>query len=459
MTMTQPVNAPATSTANTVGQDAYNYVETNYPQFAWMLLVPELASVINAIANNGITDANQIQGMLQNTTWWRTQSADVRNWYQLEIQDPATAQEQIQAASQNIQTTADELGVRLTQAQLTSLAFAQQMNGWSDVETKNHIAKGITANPDGSFAYSPYYIDPATGKEEDTATGREGYYGPNNEPATPTKPADMTGWASFQQRDGTTVYYRPGTSPYFTTNAQGQEQDAFTGRRAYYGPQFQPATPTPQSGPGWASWIQHDGTQVWYRTDGGTGTSPTGPGTGVTSEPGGALQYSAQALQALAKQYLVNVSPQTLAQWSAQIASGQQTQQGFQSYLQQMATGQYPWLSQAIADGQTPQQALSPYTQMIQSELGIDASNIDLTQPKWAKLLTTTDPKTGGLAQLPLYQATQMLRSDPSFGWSATPNGVNAQYDLLQSLQQTLGLRNYSGASVNMPGAFGSTGG
>ena len=407
---------PAQSTGDQLGQDAIAYVQKNVPQLAWMLNVPELATVIQQIVAQGLTDPTQIQNLLETTTWWKTQSADVRNWYQLEDTDPATAQEQVQAAAQNIQATADNLGVRLSQDQINSLAYADAMNGWSDTELQNHIAHGITPNGDGSFSYSPYYIDPGTGKAVDTATGRQAYYaqvpGPNGTteyvPATPQKPTDMTGWASTTF-DGQTVYYRPG------------------------------ATPPPAPGQG-----------------GGLGAGQT-----PTSEPGGTLQATEQQLEATAKSYFVNVDPQTLARWAAQIAAGQQNPQAFQSFMQQQALSKFgddPGMAQAIKAGSTPLQYVSPYASMLSQELGVDTSGIDWTQPKYAKLLTTTDPSSGQVASNPVWKARQTVRSDPSFNWSASPNGVAAQYDFVQGLEQAMGFRSFGGVSVGAPAAMGNSG-
>ena len=358
---------PATSTATQTGQDALTYVEQNFPQFAWMLSVPELAStIINQIVTPGITDPNQIQAIIQNTQWWQTTGSAARAFIQLEETDQASAQQQFTQQKAAISATFAQLGLNPTDMQLSTYAYASLMNGWSTQQLVQQIGQSITVNQDGSFSVNGF---------EPTANAGKG---------TP-----MPAWLAYLTQSG--------TAP---------------------------------------AWTQQQGTQP----------------------QGGALLSSEQQLQNLSKQYLVNMSPQVLGQWSEQIATGQSTQAGFQSYLQNTALGQYPWMAQGIQEGQTPLQLVNPYANMVSNELGVSPNEIDWTQPQWSKLLSQTDPKTGQVVQTPLWQATNELRSNPSYGWQNTPNARDAVYSMIQGLQQTLGFRNYSGTSVSTPGSYQSGG-
>jgi hypothetical protein len=288
------------------------------------------------------------------------------------------------------------------------------MNKWSAQELTNHISQGLKANPDGSFAYSPFYIDPGSGKAIDTATGRQAYQGPNGEAATPDEKAAIATWGQGGYQTGTfqgqTVYYKAGS----------------------------PAMPA------------------------GAAAGGLAPGQNATTEPGGTLQSTEQQLQALAKQYLVPVDPNTLATWSTQIAANQQSLAGFQSFLTEQALkkfGNDPGMTQALKSGQTASQYLTPYSSMLQSELGVDTQGIDWTQPRYAKLLTETDPQSGTVISTPLWKATQIVRTDPAFNWSASPNGIASQYDFVQGWEQAMGFRNYGGANVSAPAAMSNTGG
>lgn len=189
----------------------------------------------------------------------------------------------------------------------------------------------------------------------------------------------------------------------------------------------------------------------------GKGTSPGGYG---------ALTSLQQSLAALSKQFLINVSPQTIDEWvQNSLTSGQtaaQTEQAFQSYLQDTAISQFPWMQQGIAAGQTPLSLVAPYATMVSNELGVNQNTIDWTQPKWGKLLSAPDPTTGTPTQNPIWKATQQLRQDPQYGWSKTPSAIQAAYSFVAGMQETMGQRSYAGqtpGSIAMPASFGSQGG
>ena len=382
---------PGTSTANIAGQDAFSFVEQNYPTLSWLLYVPEMAATILSIARQGISDPNEIQALLQANPWWQANSDSVRQKYQEMGTNFGQFTTDLQAQEDAIAAQFTQLGLKPTQQQINAFSYQALMLGWTTQQILDHVRKAIAVNPDGSFAVQSYYRDPGTGKAIDAFTGRQAYQGPNGEPATPDKATADATWGAGKYETGTfngqTVYFQPGTAP--------------------------PAQTAPQQG--------------------------------------GQLQSSAQTLAALAKQYLVTVSPQTLSTWAANIAGGTMTQDQARSQLQTMALSQFgkdPGMAQAIQAGITPYDYVSPYREKLQSELGIDASGIDFTQPRYAKLLSTVGPD-GVVTSNPIWKATEIIRTDPSFGWSTTPNGQNAQYDMVAGLQQAMGFRNFGGASFS----------
>lgn len=188
-------------------------------------------------------------------------------------------------------------------------------------------------------------------------------------------------------------------------------------------------------------------------------------GAGVSPSNYGTFTALQQNLTGLSKQYLVNASPQYVGDWVKNaLTAGQsadQTAAAFTSALQNAALSQFPWMKEGIQAGQTPLALVSPYATMLNSELGVNANNIDWTQPQYGKLLSTPDPNTGVPVQKPIWQATQEVRSDPSYGWQSTPRGISAAYSFVQGMQATMGQKSYAGVtpgSVPMPTSFGSSG-
>ena len=420
-----PTVSDATSTATVTGQDAISLVEQNYPAEAWMLNVPELAQVIINIAQQQITDPNTIQAMMEGTNWWKTQSDAARTFFEQEMTDPATWGANLQAQEQSVQATFSQLGLKPTQAQINSFAYESLLNGWTTQELTNHVAKAVQINPDGSFQVATYYIDPATGKAIDVFTGRQAYYGPQGQPATPQKPTNMAGW-SEGTFNGQTVYYQTNSAPW-QTKVGNTYIDTTTGRKAYYGPGGEPGTPDQQAaiqawGAGnFETYQRDDGTTIYYKPGAGATAASLGPNTAGP----GMLQSTVQSLQADASNYLVPISQQTLAQWSQQINAGLATQQGFDSYLKEQAKSLFPSMAAAIDAGITPYQYVDPYRQVTASVLGVDPNSINFLDPKWSRSVTQKDPKTGMPTAMSLWDWQKTLMQDPTYGYQQSQNGVS----------------------------------
>lgn len=161
-------------------------------------------------------------------------------------------------------------------------------------------------------------------------------------------------------------------------------------------------------------------------------------------QPGGqtgTLGQAEQSIKKTASDYLVPLSDQTLAQWDANIASGIATPDQFTQYAISQAKLRFPNLSQHLDAGMTVQQLADPYRQTAAKELGVNPDSIDLTDAKWSRPLMQVDPKTGERTMMDDYTWQQTLRSDPTYGWDRSENGVAAGYALGNTLAQALGLR------------------
>lgn len=178
MTMTDPIAAPggefnggssAEQNANVSDQQAitdavalYNsnsslqqYVANNYGDDAWMLSNPELLGVISAAAVNG-WDQARVDGALEQTNWWKQNGQAIRQWQQLQATDPASAQQQVAQAKNSVLDEANNLGVAMTDDQLTNMATMSQMYQWNSDTLKQAIASQYqsTATPTSGTAAS-----------------------------------------------------------------------------------------------------------------------------------------------------------------------------------------------------------------------------------------------------------------------------------------------------------------
>lgn len=106
------------------------YIQQNYGYAQWILQDPELMSVLAAAAVNGWGQA-RIMGALQQTNWWKQYGAAAGQFYALQQTDPASAAAAVSTQRATILTTAQDLGVNLSDSQLTDLATQSAMFQWN----------------------------------------------------------------------------------------------------------------------------------------------------------------------------------------------------------------------------------------------------------------------------------------------------------------------------------------
>lgn len=135
---------------------------------------------------------------------------------------------------------------------------------------------------------------------------------------------------------------------------------------------------------------------------------------------GGKSVGVAANLRAVAAEYLVPMSDQTLQQWGQQIVSGQQNEQTFRSYLIEQAKSLFPSLSSALDRGVTVAQYVEPYRQLAARELEVAPEQVDFTQPKWNRALFRVDAQTGERTSLSLSEWQTEIRSNDTYGWDRT---------------------------------------
>jgi hypothetical protein len=79
------------------------------------------------------------------------------------------------------------------------------------------------------------------------------------------------------------------------------------------------------------------------------------------------------------------------------------------------------------------------YLQIAQQELGVNPSDISLTDAKWMKALNQVDPKTGQRAAMSLDSWLSTIRSDAAYGYDKTSKARGDATTLAAQLQQRFG--------------------
>lgn len=143
-----------------------------------------------------------------------------------------------------------------------------------------------------------------------------------------------------------------------------------------------------------------------------SGAVPAGGDTGATAD----------TLSAIAKAYLIPVDPGTLKQWSLRILQGTATQDGFTSYVKNLAKGQ--WANDkdvvsAIDQGIAPGDFFAPMRNAVASTLEMSPDQIDLQDPRYRDITQFYDPAAKQRRAMTIGEATSWARHQPQFKQTA----------------------------------------
>jgi hypothetical protein len=152
----------------------------------------------------------------------------------------------------------------------------------------------------------------------------------------------------------------------------------------------------------------------------------------------GTIASGIDSLRAQAANYAVPVSDQTLATWSAQIATGQVSPEGFLSYLKEQAKSMFPALAGAIDAGVSVRQYAEPFIQIAVQELGLNPADIRLNEAKWQRPLTTISAD-GQPTTMSQYDWTRLIRTDEEYGFDKTPGALADATQVKDTLLKQMG--------------------
>jgi hypothetical protein len=160
---------PSTSGQYTLGQDAINLVQTEYPNLAWLLSVPELGPQIVQWAQQGL-DPTAAEAEFESTQWYQTHSDNVRAWITEVETDPAQAQADVASQESAINATLKSMGLNATQSQLQDLSTQSLVFGWTDQQIKDNIAAAIVPQSNGTFSFN-YAGQMSASSQQQSAAG------------------------------------------------------------------------------------------------------------------------------------------------------------------------------------------------------------------------------------------------------------------------------------------------
>ena len=110
----------------------------------------------------------------------------------------------------------------------------------------------------------------------------------------------------------------------------------------------------------------------------------------------------------------------------------------FESYVKTTAQGLYPTFAPQIKAGIPTAYLLDPYRQVGKQVLGEEFEPNFMGNTLHAKALNgNTDPTTGRPAPMSLDQWKDHLKTEPSFGWSNTQDGIQSRQSVLQAIHQS----------------------
>ena len=158
----------------------------------------------------------------------------------------------------------------------------------------------------------------------------------------------------------------------------------------------------------------------------------------------GAAAVTADGLREMAQGYGLKMTNATIAR---AVRSGLQSGDpsgflaGYQDTLREQAKTAFPSVADQLDRGLTVRDIMSNNLQMAGQELGIDPDSLDISDPKWTRMLT------GGEGGGPMDQMTwqRTYRNDTQYGWNKTPAAKEQAGQLASQLAQLMGVSGFGG--------------
>lgn len=149
----------------------------------------------------------------------------------------------------------------------------------------------------------------------------------------------------------------------------------------------------------------------------------------------GVVGNNATAVKTTASQYAVPLSDDQARFFAVGLSTGATSQAVVDDFMRDQAKSMYPYLTTYLDAGYTVKQFADPYIQQAANELEINPASIDLTDPKWGRVLQPHND-----APMTLYDWQRTYRTDPSYGWDKTTGARTTAAQFTSSLAKTFGV-------------------
>jgi hypothetical protein len=151
----------------------------------------------------------------------------------------------------------------------------------------------------------------------------------------------------------------------------------------------------------------------------------------------GSIDTIKDQMHAIANSYFRDLTAADYDWWSANIASGAQSIQNFQTVIQNQARDRFPTFFKEINAGLTPEQLFAQQKSAIAKELEVDPSTIDLAHdPRWSKVLGVANPD-GTMRPMTYNESIMLARNQPE--WKGTASAQQQGADLTTTILKTFG--------------------
>lgn len=123
-------------------------VRERYPQYAWLINHAEVGPILErALDPNTPWSAEDLQGALVQTGWWRGTQASARQWQQLGETDPSTRDAQMRERQAQIWDAALSLGIPPNVELIQRLAEESLRLGWGEAQLSNALVVQLQYKP------------------------------------------------------------------------------------------------------------------------------------------------------------------------------------------------------------------------------------------------------------------------------------------------------------------------
>lgn len=113
-------------------------LKARYPALAFLVDEPEIGQILVDADARGLSPG-AVQLAIENSTWWKTHSATIRDYHTLAQTDPASFWQAVQQKADHITDMAAKMGLDMTPEQIYEAAKAAIYYGWDDASLQRSI--------------------------------------------------------------------------------------------------------------------------------------------------------------------------------------------------------------------------------------------------------------------------------------------------------------------------------